>query len=142
METDASVVSADYLASGGLPLYRWEVIDDVGFFDADLFFGYEDLDLGLRLRERGYRLLVVRLDDLHVVQDTAPTRVAWREYYKTRALVTVCRRHLGPSALLVALIRSVGLGAMAGRVRRTSGPPRPEALLTGVQPTQAMTVDD
>jgi GT2 family glycosyltransferase len=100
----------DYLASGGAPLYRWSAIDDVGFFDEQLFFGFEDLDLGLRLRRRGWRLLVVPSAD-HVVQSTAAERSDWREYYKTRALVVICRRHLGPVALGATLVRSLVLAA-------------------------------
>jgi rhamnopyranosyl-N-acetylglucosaminyl-diphospho-decaprenol beta-1,3/1,4-galactofuranosyltransferase len=44
-ELPGSPARADYLASGGAPLYRWSAIEDVGFFDPDLFFGFEDLDL-------------------------------------------------------------------------------------------------
>jgi GT2 family glycosyltransferase len=109
--------SADYLASGGAPLYRWSVVDGVGFFDERLFFGFEDLDLGLRLRAHRFRLVVEPQDALHVVQDTAPRRTAWREYYKTRALVVICRRHLGPLALVATLVRAVLVGSVLLAVR-------------------------
>jgi GT2 family glycosyltransferase len=102
---------ADYLASGGAPLYRWTAVDAVGFFDPELFFGFEDLELGIRLRRAGMRLLVLDLDDLEVVADTAPTRAAWREYYKVRSLTVICRRHLGGVALACTLVRALLLGA-------------------------------
>jgi GT2 family glycosyltransferase len=100
----------DYLGSGGVPLYRWSAIDAHGFFDEELFFGFEDLDLGLRLRARGLGLRVVAIEAQHVIHDTAPTRVPWREYFKTRALITVCRRHLGWWATTVTMVRAVLLG--------------------------------
>lgn len=99
--------ATDYLASNGAPLYRWSAIDEAGFFDEGLFFGFEDLDLGMRLRRRGWRLVVVPSEGLHVVSDTAATRTAWREYYKTRSLVVVCRRHLGAVPLIATLVRTL-----------------------------------
>lgn len=103
--------SVDYLASGGAPLYRWGAVDAVGFFDPQLFFGFEDLELGLRLRHRGMRLMVESLGEFHVVADTAPVRTPWREYFKTRSLVVICRRHLGPVALALTMLRTLLLGA-------------------------------
>lgn len=101
---------ADYLASGGMPLYRWAALDAVGGFDESLFFGFEDLDLGLRLRSGGWSVVALELDVAHTVGDTNPQRTPWREYYKSRALVTVARRHLGPSVTALTVLR-LGLGA-------------------------------
>jgi GT2 family glycosyltransferase len=112
-ETPADV---DYLAGNGAPLYRWAVIDELGFFDDELFFGFEDLELGLRLRAASRRLIVVAAGQ-HEVADTATTRSAWREYYKTRALVTIARRHLGWAELTVTLLRSAVAGAVVIAVR-------------------------
>lgn len=100
----------DYLASNGAPMYRWDALDDVGFFDPELFFGFEDLDLGLRLTARGWRLWAASLASLHVVADTAPASVAWREYFKARALVAIAHRHLGSVAVATAVARSVLAG--------------------------------
>ncbi len=103
---------ADYLASGGAPLYRWAALDDVGFFDPDLFFGFEDLDQGLRMAKAGWKLWAVGLPSLHEVADTSPDRAPWREYYKTRALVVIARRHIGLWFLGITLVRSVVLGSL------------------------------
>lgn len=103
---------ADYLASNGAPLYRWAAIDDVGGFDDALFFGFEDLDLGLRLARAGWTMRAVELDELHVVADTSPARTPWREYYKTRALVVIARRHLGLLTTALTVGRAAGLGAV------------------------------
>lgn len=102
----------DYLASNGLPLYRWRTIEPEGFFDEDFFFGFEDLDYGLRLRANGYRLVVVEVPSASEVADSGATGMAWREYYKTRALIAVCRRHFGVWVLIVTLLRSITGGTI------------------------------
>lgn len=103
--------SVDYLAGNGAPTYRWDVVDLVGFFDRDLFFGFEDLDQGLRLRAHGW-LLMACDSSLHAVADTAATRTPWREYYKTRALVTISIRHLRWPSTAWLIARSVVLGSI------------------------------
>ncbi len=100
----------DYLASGGLPVYRWSVIDQYGFFDADLFFGFEDLDFGFRLRHEDLSLIAISIVATHPIADTATERTAWREYFKTRALVTICSRHIGRRAVIITIVRNVLLG--------------------------------
>ncbi len=105
-------VAVDYLASGGAPLYRWEAIDDVGFFDEGLFFGFEDLDQGLRLGRAGWTLWAIGLPSLHRVADSSDVRTPWREYYKVRAQAMIARRHLGMAALLMLTVRTLMLGSM------------------------------
>lgn len=107
---EGSSRSVDYLASNGAPLYRWTAIDEVGFFEPDLFFGFEDLDLGMRFARAGWTLEVAPLPSLHVVADTSPNRTAWREYYKNRSLLWILRRHAGTRAVAIALLRSTILG--------------------------------
>lgn len=109
---EGEVAPVDYLAGNGAPLYSWSAIDNVGFFNGELFFGFEDLDLGFRLTSAGWHLLVAPHPSLHVVADTASTRTAWREYYKTRALTWTLREHKGLYAQSVSLIRSVVLGGV------------------------------
>jgi GT2 family glycosyltransferase len=100
----------DYLASGGAPLYRWDAIDREGFFEGALFFGFEDLELGLRLEAAGWKLRTVPRMDLHTVADTAKSATAWREYYKTRSLIWILRQHVGDIPAVIAVTRSVFLG--------------------------------
>ncbi|MBB1494622.1 glycosyltransferase [Propioniciclava sp. MC1595] len=106
----------EYLASGGAPLYRWRALDEVGFFDDRLFFGFEDLDLGLRLARAGWPVRVAPRPDLHVVPNSAATRSPWREYYKTRALVWILKERVGHGPALVAAGRSLA-GGVAHSVR-------------------------
>ena len=110
-----------YLASGGIPIYRWSAIDRHGFFDESLFFGFEDLEYGLRLRAAGLSVAATVVDAPHTVPSTNPTRTVWREYFKTRSLVTVCRRHLGRWALTVTTLRSVVIGAVVLALRERDG---------------------
>ncbi|MCB1954231.1 MAG: glycosyltransferase [Rhodocyclaceae bacterium] len=79
-------------------LMRREVFDEIGGFDESLAVGYGDVDLCLRLRESGYRVLFcprARLlhhesysrgrhsgGDPHPV-DTARFRTRWARYYET-----------------------------------------------------------
>ncbi|HLJ07953.1 MAG TPA: glycosyltransferase [Acidimicrobiia bacterium] len=119
---------ADYLSGGGLPLYRWAALDAAGGFDESLFFGFEDLDIGLRLRARGWSLLAVD-DAEQPVAGTNPRRTPWREYYKARALVTIVRRHLGPTVTTLTLIR---LGFGGARLLITDGGKVATARLLGI----------
>lgn len=105
-------VEVDYLASNGAPLYRWEAVDAEGFFDSSLFFGFEDLDLGLRLKRAGWLCLALSPEAPIHIPETGGWGTPWREYYKSRALVVVCRRNLGWLQLAAVLVRSVGLGSV------------------------------
>lgn len=107
---EGTTAPVHYLASGGAPLYSWGAIDEVGFFNPDLFFGFEDLDQGFRLRAANWPVRVCPLPSLQQVADTAGTRSAWREYYKSRALIWILSRRRGVYATLLTLARSVVLG--------------------------------
>lgn len=109
---EGTVAKIDYLAGNGAPLYSWAAIDRVGFFKPDLFFGFEDLDFGLRLRKAGWTLLVAPRPSLQEVADTGSVRTSWREYYKARALLWILREHMGSYAILLTLIRSIILGGI------------------------------
>ena len=58
-------------ASGGAVLLRVEALRRIGLFDADYFAYFEDLDLGVRLWEAGYR--VVYAPDAEVVHHFSST---------------------------------------------------------------------
>jgi GT2 family glycosyltransferase len=49
----------DYLTGASL-LLRVRALDDVGSFDPRFFFTWEDVDLGVRLREHGWRIAVAQ----------------------------------------------------------------------------------
>jgi GT2 family glycosyltransferase len=98
-------VDVDYLPGGALPLYRVSAIRDVGTPMAELFFGYDDLEYGLRLRAAGYRLFAhgdvwrhnretsARLGLGASLRSTRATNSGWRLYYSRRNLIAVLRLH-------------------------------------------------
>ena len=127
---EGATAPVDYLAGNGAPLYSWQALDSVGFFEPLLFFGFEDLDLGFRLRRDGWDLLVAPHPSLHIVPDTSGHRSEWREYYKTRALMHILRRHRGPVSVIVTSLRSVVMGGLRLAVV-DQRPPLARARLSG-----------
>lgn len=53
-------LDVDQIGSGRFPAYRASAIAHVGPVRKDLFFGREDLDLGLRLKAQGYKVCIDR----------------------------------------------------------------------------------
>jgi glycosyltransferase involved in cell wall biosynthesis len=115
----AGAVPADWMGSGQFPLYSVRAVRTVGVFDEALFFGFDDLEFGLRLSAAGFpiyahgelwrtsRAALGRLDF-----DASPSRdlgePTWRRYYSLRNLVYILRKqgHDRAAARLVA--RSAG----------------------------------
>jgi glycosyltransferase involved in cell wall biosynthesis len=111
-------VPVDAIGGGLMPLYNPAAIREVGVPRADLFFGFDDFELGLRLRNAGWSMyalgpLFLRaragLGELDV--DFAPSRalgpVSWRRYYSLRNLVWLLREH-GATAAAVRVSVVVG----------------------------------
>ncbi|HQV57024.1 MAG TPA: hypothetical protein PKV27_03355, partial [Ilumatobacteraceae bacterium] len=123
------LVDVDAIGGGQFPIYRASAVRRSGPVRADLFFGFEELEFGLRLQNHGYRLVVpadVWLQSRHVLGRTGMnarqaagvrTTSAWRRYYSVRNLIWISRTHGGPIAPLVATIRS-GLFSAAADVWR------------------------
>lgn len=113
---------------GGVMLYDGAALAAVGGFDPYLL-GYEDVDVGFRLKEAGYRLL--RLPEVSAIHHdegtfSEPVR-RWRQGYLTAPGQTIrkwarspsmLRRLLGRQRYIVALIGWLG----AGVVSLLSGP--------------------
>lgn len=100
----AGRVSVDYFGGGHLPLYLVRAVREVGPFREELFWGLEELDFGLRLRDAGYRLYVdgdlwtrrrgeVGRLGLRVRPSLRVEEPSWRSYYGLRNAVYVLRRH-------------------------------------------------
>lgn len=101
----SGVVDVDYVAGGQLPLISVAAIRTAGPFRGDLFFGFDDLEFGLRVRDAGWRI-VLDGDLAHWSRARAGrlgrrvggarlTRagVPWRRYYSVRNLVAIERWH-------------------------------------------------
>jgi glycosyltransferase involved in cell wall biosynthesis len=96
-------VPVDAIAGNQFPLYSVAAIAATGVFRADLFYGFEELEYGLRLRARGHHLYVdgdqwreirARSRRLGLVTQPALGLHAppqWERYYSIRNLIVVLR---------------------------------------------------
>jgi glycosyltransferase involved in cell wall biosynthesis len=95
-------VPVDVIGGNQFPLYRVKAIREVGPFRSDLFFGFDDLEFGLRLRAKGWRLYTLariqlerrrRRGRLGLAKSPSMTvrDVGWRSYYSLRNLIWICR---------------------------------------------------
>ena len=113
-------VDVDHLHGGYLPMYRRSFVESVGVFDSDLFWGFEELEFGLRLTDANGVLL---MDATHLsevehlyskLQTPRGPRIGldepgWGRYYKLRNLLVVLRRRrevLG--TMEVVAVRALG----------------------------------
>lgn len=126
------LVDVDWIGGGQLPLYRAEALGSVDL-DGDLFFGFDDLDLGLRLKASGWSLLVdggrwlMERDAMGRVGVSAKTLRAkspaapWRTYYSNRNLLIVAKRWGRWSAPLFATGFALARSARAFRTGFAAG---------------------
>jgi glycosyltransferase involved in cell wall biosynthesis len=112
-------VPLDHVAGNQLPHFLVGAIRNVGVFHEDLFFGFSELEFGLRLWRTGYHLyghgplwLESRRRTGRLELELRPSRrlrpVTWRDYYTLRNAIFILRRfeHRG-TALRVSLIHGV-----------------------------------
>jgi glycosyltransferase involved in cell wall biosynthesis len=121
-------VPVDHITAGGLPAYRVGAVREVGVFLAELFFGFEELEYGLRLTAAGHPLFadgaqwarrkaVKRDAGLLPPEEVSAARAGksamqvgdptWRRYYSLRNLIYLLRRQ---GAAWPALRVSLGRG--------------------------------
>jgi len=122
-------VAVDHITGGGLPAYRVGAVRDVGVFLSKLFFGFEELEYGLRLTKLGHALLadgeqwerrktVKRKLGLLPSEQASEARSSntnlkvaepsWRRYYSLRNLIFVLRlHHASGTAMRVAVTRGI-----------------------------------
>ena len=96
-------VRVEHLAGNQLPMYRAEVIRREGPSEGALFFGFDDLELGLRLTRAGYSLyghgsmwMAGRRSTGRLGRTLRPDHklpsLEWRRYYSLRNLIFLLRR--------------------------------------------------
>jgi GT2 family glycosyltransferase len=114
-------VPVDAVAGNQFPLYSVAAIRATGPFRADLFFGFEELEFGLRLNTNGYHLYVDgaewhagrersnRLDLIVKPSRSLRDEPHWERYYSLRNLIWILRSqgHRG-AAVRVTVITGVG----------------------------------
>lgn len=126
------VVSVDWIGGGQCPVYRLDALTAVDAPDASLFFGFDDLDVGLRLREAGWTLHIdaaqwianrsshgrLGLADSTIRRGQGPTP-PWRDYYSSRNLLLLAASHGSWTAVAATTARSVGRAVRLGLRRST-----------------------
>ncbi|GAA3180964.1 hypothetical protein GCM10010531_38930 [Blastococcus jejuensis] len=117
---DQAVAPVDHLHGCNAPLYWRAALRDVGEFDEKLFWGLEELDTGLRLTRRGWRLYMavglmkqfplperyyrLRRRPRLTVSEPVPA-----DYYRIRNLAYIGWRHAAPINVVSALfVRAIG----------------------------------
>ena len=124
-------VSVDYIGGNQFPIYRCRVLNEVGVFDRDFFFGFEEAEFGLRLRRSAYRLYVDgdvwredrqvkgRLDLHRGSLKTGVRSAAWRRYYTIRNAIAIARRYGSPLSPWMVALGGGATGVYSlGRARR------------------------
>jgi rhamnopyranosyl-N-acetylglucosaminyl-diphospho-decaprenol beta-1,3/1,4-galactofuranosyltransferase len=97
----SGLAPVDYLATGFFPFFAIEAVKQVGGFRDDYFFGYDEAEYGLRLREAGFDLF--RYEPPGVVRrPVRPSRSLaapdWRRYYSIRNQIALARSYGAPLA--------------------------------------------
>jgi glycosyltransferase involved in cell wall biosynthesis len=96
-------VPTDCVAGNQLPFYSVHAVRRTGVFDRALFFGFEELEYGLRLRSAGFQLFahgqLWRRDREHhgrlgmrTPPDVRVSAATWRRYYSLRNMIYILRR--------------------------------------------------
>lgn len=135
-------IEVDYVAGGCQPIINVPAAAAVGYPDARLFFGLEELEFCLRLRRAGYAIVVdgqlmrerrESAGRLNLKRPLMPLASAWaspwRQYYSTRNYIFFTRTTFSrPDLAAIWAFRSV-VKALAGAVRH----PREGRLVAAAQ---------
>lgn len=124
-------VPVDYVGGNKLPTYRVGAIRETGPFRGDLFFGFDDLEFGLRLQRAGFALYVDgerwlerRTDRGRIGISPEPSlelgAVTWRRYYSLRNVIWILRSH-GRSWTAARVALTVGFGKPLLQLPRSPG---------------------
>lgn len=111
-------VPSDCVGGGQVPLISVHAIRAVGLYDERLFFGFDDLEYGLRLWAAGFRIYVHgglwRQDRAYhnrIGIRTEPDRhlspVNWRRYYSIRNLIYILMKHGHHTSAIRVSVRSL-----------------------------------
>lgn len=92
-------------ASGSASIIKRCVLDEVGWFDPEFYIGYEDMDIALRVRLRGYK--VVYIPEAIVYHKRTATdnvekiRVKVKHHFNKNKLATLIKNYSARSLLMV-----------------------------------------
>ena len=87
-------IPVDFLGCGYQPMYSVAAMRDVGVFDEKLFFGYTEVEYGLRLQRAGYAIVAngdawyqLRSNQGRIGLSVRPSPhclISWKKYYSIR----------------------------------------------------------
>jgi GT2 family glycosyltransferase len=111
-------VPSDCIGGNQVPFISVHAIRTVGVFDERLFFGFEELEYGLRLRAAGFRVYVhggLWREDrayhnrlgLRTDPDRRLAHLSWRRYYSIRNLIYILRKRGHPISASKVTARSL-----------------------------------
>jgi glycosyltransferase involved in cell wall biosynthesis len=97
-------VPVDVIGGNNLPLFRVRAIREAGSFSPEVFFGFEELEHGLRVRKAGYSIYAdgerwrqQRIEAGRMGLDVRPSATLaapiWRRYYSLRNMIYILRSH-------------------------------------------------
>ena len=111
----SSMVSPELIdndwATGGVIFCRAEVVRDVGW-DGSFFLSFEDVDISLRAKKSGWRVVVVPSAIAYHSGESTRER-ATSSYYAMRNAIWFARRHHGR---LIRAMRTIYLSALLSRI--------------------------
>lgn len=117
---DGDAIAVDAIGGGQFPLYLAGAVRSVEPYPSEYFFGFEDLDYGLRLRKAGFSLYAdasiwreAKESDGRFGLDSRPSfrlpDLTWRRYYELRNIIYLLRSfNRTGTAVGVSLVRGVG----------------------------------
>jgi len=101
-------------ACAAAALYRKSMLDEIGYFDEDLFCIYEDVDLSFRAQLAGFQCLYVPTAVVyHLVGGTAGTNNDFTLYYGQRNLESVFFKNMPLKLLIQYLPLHLGYNFLA-----------------------------
>lgn len=99
-------------ASGSASIARRSVLDEVGGFDPKFFIGYEDMDLSLRIRLRGYKVVYIPKAIVYhkrtATDSVSEIRAKVKYHFNKNRIATLIKNYSGRN-LLIALPISLWL---------------------------------
>lgn len=128
-ELSAGAVPVDHIGGNQYPLYSVNAVRAVGVFDDRLFFGFDDLEYGLRLTADGWNLYCD--GEYRLSRRVAAGRVgkkqsrptwtmssdSWRSYYSRRNTLLILRYHRSWRGVL--WVAAVGLAKPVASLPRS-----------------------
>lgn len=126
MKSEPRFLGVDWIGGGQFPIYNVQALRAVGAPDPSTFWGYDDLDLGLRLTRPGRNLyrdrdFAISPDDQPPMKPQLGSPAVWRLYYTNRNLVALMKRESSMGWAILAGVRGVAAAFVRTSGRRFGG---------------------